>query len=89
MTDSYEIHKGVDIPKRARRIGAKYPFHEMEVDDCFFVDACKGTIRGATELNTLRSLVSRMHKRMRDEGDTRRFRVLRRDSDTVGVWRAE
>lgn len=81
-----QIHK--DIPAPQRGLSA-YPLMDLEVGDCFFVGAETGTDDGATAANSLRSFVSRQHRRLRDSGDARRFRVARYDENTLGVWRVQ
>ena len=78
-----EIHKGIPAPTRGLH---GYPIMELEVGDCFFVDAEADTEEGTTVGNTLRSFVSRQHRRLRDSGDSRRFRVSRYNDETIGVW---
>jgi|TARA_Y100000401_G_C8235939_1_gene180534 hypothetical protein len=81
-----EIHKNIPTPGRGL---SAYPLMDLEVGDCFFVGAQVGTDDGVTSGNSLRSFVSRQHRRLRESGDTRRFRVARYDENTLGVWRVK
>jgi len=81
-----EIRSDVPIPKRG---AVAYPILKLEAGDSFFVDAEIGTDGGQKAANTLRSFVSRYHRRLRDSGDPRRFRVSRYDDNYIGVWRVQ
>ena len=80
MSDQVEgelkIMKGVPIPNRAER--RAYPFHQLEVDECFVVEC-----DDMKHERSVRSSATRYNT------DGRRF-IVRRMPDTeqtVGVWR--
>lgn len=82
MSDQVEgelkIMKGVPIPNRAER--RAYPFHQLEVDECFIVEC--------DDMKHERSVRSSA-TRWNDNDEGRRY-IVRRMPDTertVGVWR--
>ena len=76
--DGIKIMKGVPIPNRVDR--RSYPFHQLEVDECFVVEC-----DDMKHERSVRSTATRWN--CNDEG--RRY-IVRRMPDTeqtVGVWR--
>lgn len=74
-----KILKDVPVPHRAER--RSYPFHELEVDECFMVDCA--------DIKQERSVRSSATRYNQLSVDGRRY-IVRRMPDTeqtVGVWR--
>ena len=76
--DGVNILKGVPIPNRVDR--RSYPFHQLEVDECFVVEC--------DDMKHERSVRSSA-TRWNDNDEGRRYIVRRMpETDrTVGVWR--
>jgi len=85
MSDTHEIHSDVPLPKRRAFGGVvrNWPFQNLHVGQCFYVDALKGTAEGKTTENSVRTSSSREGR------GGKRFTVRRIDADRLGVWRVE
>lgn len=82
-----QIHDGIPMPStgaNGRGRGPRYPLMDMEVGQCFFVNADR-TEDGRKEERTLRQTVSRYHRRNREANI--RWVVARQDDNRIGVWR--
>ena len=76
--DGIKIMKGVPIPNRVDR--RSYPFHQLEVDECFVVEC-----EDMKHERSVRSSATRWNDN--DEGRRYIVRRMPETDRTVGVWR--
>ena len=85
--DGIQIHDGIPMPAtgvNGRGRSPRYPLMEMQVGQCFFVNADRSE-NGKREERTLRQTVSRYHRRNKQANI--RWVVARQDDNRIGVWR--